>query len=305
MYDFITSFGIQTLLAVVLDIFFIRIQRWRPLEKFEELARRIEGLFYLKDDDGHPERQFPYGVIAVLFTAIPLVIVTWLLTTTPILGWWFEVGILYVVIRGSQLAEDARIICRALFQGSLPEARKQGKEIAREISIESTDNMTKEQMVTSTTKWVLKTGNSAVFGALFWFAVAGAPAALLYRLMYRLNLLWDYRQEDYLFFGRFTAYFYCFLNIIPARITAFIYSLQGDWREALHCWQTQALPFRKRNNGTVVAAGAGALGFSLPGEETLGRGQTAEIIDIERSISLITFGTWYWVGIVLVFSLFI
>ena len=62
-----------------------------------------------------------------------------------------------------------------------------------------------------------------------------------------------------------------------------------------------------------MAAGAGALGFTLGGKAVyhgkdiqspvLGAGRLPETMDIERSISLVTFGTCYWVVIALFISL--
>jgi adenosylcobinamide-phosphate synthase len=157
----------------------------------------------------------------------------------------------------------------------------------------------------ATVESVLENGSDAVLAPLFWFALAGAPGVLLYRLANTLDARWGYRSARYLHFGRVAARLDDALNWLPARLCALAYGLAGNLRAAIRCWQQQAPQAASPNGGPVMAAGAGALGILLGGpsfyhgrEEwrpILGCGREAQPADIERALGLLWRAIALWV----------
>ncbi|MDP3038050.1 MAG: regulatory signaling modulator protein AmpE, partial [Rhodocyclaceae bacterium] len=167
---------------------------------------------------------------------------------------------------------------------------------------------------TAAVESVLENGNDAVFGALFWFFVAGGAGALLFRLANTLDAMWGYRDARRVYFGWAAARIDDVLNFVPARLTALTYALLGRTRDALACWRTQAPRWSSPNAGPVMAAGAGALKVGLGGtaryhgasEERprLGSGAAPTFVDIGRAVTLVERGQWLWLAVFVAGSVF-
>jgi adenosylcobinamide-phosphate synthase len=287
--------------ALLCDRLFGEPRRWHPLVGFGRLARTLEGRLY-GGPGLTPAGRCWRGVAAVALLLIPAAGFTAGLTALPYLEWPVGVLALYAALGHRALHEHAQAVFTALSAGNEPEARRRASYMV------SRDEQTLD-IVPATIESVLENGNDAVFGALFWFAIAGAPGVVLYRLANTLDAMWGYRNERYHAFGWAAARLDDGLNYIPARLTAFTYALLGATRSALACWRAQAPHWESPNAGPVMAAGAGALGLVLGGparygeqwraRPTLGSGRTPRPDDVTRSLALIRHGVWLWAGIIL------
>jgi adenosylcobinamide-phosphate synthase len=224
---------------------------------------------------------------------------------TRYLGLLVSIAALYFALGHQSLRDHAQRVHHALTKGDLEDARaKVGCIVSRD-----TGQMDAQAVASGAVESVLENGNDAVFGALFWFLIAGAPGVLLYRLANTLDAMWGYRTPRYLYFGWAAARLDDVLNFVPARLTALTYALIGHTRSALHCWRLQAGAWDSPNAGPVMAAGAGALGIGLGGgayyhgewEErpTLGIGPRPDATAIPAALRLVRLGVILWLLVVI------
>ncbi|HEX5337916.1 MAG TPA: adenosylcobinamide-phosphate synthase CbiB [Gallionella sp.] len=280
--------------AVLLDRVLGEPRRFHPLAGFGGLARRVEGLFY-----GAKLRRVR-GIFVVAMLLIPFVLLAAVLQSLAVFGMLFSILILYFAIAPRSLGEHAGRVADAFVADDLPAARQ---AVSMLVSRDTT-RLDEEGVARATVESVLENGNDAIFGALFWFAVAGAPGAVLYRLSNTLDAMWGYRNERYNEFGWAAARLDDLLNYVPARLTALSYALMGNTRSALRCWREQAPLWDSPNAGPVMAAGAGALRVRLGGaaiyhgknEErpSLGCGSAAGAADIARAVRLVRHTLYLW-----------
>lgn len=248
------------ILGVALDARFGEPQGWHPLVAFGRLADRLERRFNRsrlagEGDPGVGWRS--HGVTAWVLAVLPLTLLAWALAELPYLGWLVQALALYAALGLRSLGEHAEPVALALRAGDLDEARRRvGYLVSRD-----TRELDQAGVARAATESVLENGSDAVYAALFWFAVAGAPGVVLYRLSNTLDAMWGYRNARFERFGWAAAKIDDILNYLPARLVALTYALLGDTRQALRCWREQAPQWDSPNAGPVMAAGAGALGF--------------------------------------------
>ena len=297
---------LATLAGVTLDGLLGEPKRWHPLVAFGTFAQRIEQRL---NSGGHGWRS--HGVTGWCMAVLPLTLLTLLLAQIPYLGVLVEVLALYAALGLRSLGEHAMPVAQALRLGDLAEARRRvGYMVSR-----NTTELDSAGVARAGTESVLENGSDAVFAALFWFLVAGAPGVVLYRLSNTLDAMWGYRNERFERFGWAAARIDDVLNYIPARLVALTYALLGKTRLALRCWRGQAPLWDSPNAGPVMAAGAGALGVALGGAAVyhgelhqrpeLGEGAPPQARDIERALNLVWGGVLLWLGVLVIGSFYL
>ena len=145
---------------------------------------------------------------------------------------------------------------------------------------------------------------------MFWFVVLPGPVgAVLYMLSALLVDQWGLRRgEEYVDFGRFARQTFEVLDWIPARLTAITFAVVGNFEDAVYCWRTQSNSWGDAGQGTVLAAGAGALGVRL-GEAIhqdgtvvfrpeLGLGDAAGVDNMASAIDLVWRSVLIWLFLI-------
>lgn len=290
--------------AVLLDLWWGEVRRWHPLVGFGNWAMALERRL------NQGGTRFPRGVLAWMLAVLPLTalaaLLIWVLAM-PLAQAVAHALLLYFCLGMRSLRDHNLPIADALAQNDLPKARR----LTSYIVSRDTTSASEVELTKASAESLLENGNDAVFATLFWFIVAGAPGAVLFRMANTLDAMWGYRTPRLLQFGCAAARIDDALNYIPARLTALSYvllapGLQGK-RRAWQCWRAQAPAWDSPNAGPVMSSGAGALGVQLGGaaiyhgevehRPVLGDGPPATGADINRAWQLVVRTTALWLAV--------
>ena len=249
--------------------------------------------------------EYSHGAIAWVLAVVPVLTAVWLIffglnRINPILGWAWNVTVLYLTLGFKYFSDDAERIARLLRAGELDAAREQlgawrGGD-AGQFSADDIARVTLEQ--------VMESSNRQMFGVLLWFvllAPLGPVGAVLFRAASILSRRWVGTRG---LFSVFAQRAFHLINWLPARLTALTYAVAGNFEDAMYCWRTQANTWPEAEEGVVLAAGAGAMGVKLGQSVTiggeavwrpeLGSGQAPDADCIDSSVSMIWRGLAIW-----------
>ncbi|WP_049721446.1 adenosylcobinamide-phosphate synthase CbiB [Gilvimarinus polysaccharolyticus] len=253
--------AIALLLAVLLDYRLGEPARFHPLVGFGFCADKIEQRLNRSAINGRL-----MGVLALLLCLVPALLVSswlwwWLLKNYPLLAIVVGAIGLYFTVGWRSLLQHVMAVQVALETPDLPKARAAvGRIVSRDC--EQADSL---QVRRAALESLLENSADAVVAPLFWFAVAGLPGAIVYRLSNTLDAMWGYKNNRFWHFGWAAARWDDVLNFLPARLTALAFAAVGDAAGALQSWRNSAGNWASPNAGPVISAGAGALQLSLGG----------------------------------------
>lgn len=194
----------------------------------------------------------------------------------------------FVALGGTSLVREGDTMATLLEAEDLPGARHRLSHLcARDAS-----QLTADELARATVESIAENTSDAVVAPLVWGALLGAPGLLGYRAANTLDAMVGYRSPRYRSFGWASARLDDLLNLLPARLAAFLVFVVTGGREALRVWHRDARLHPSPNAGPVEAATAGALGVRLGGTNTydgeaeargvLGNGRAVEVGDVAR-----------------------
>ncbi len=304
--------------GVALDAIFGEPRRAHPLVAFGRLAKRIEQRLNPDTDTALPGpdaqrrsagsaelRSRVAGIVAWFVAVVPpVLLLAWLTRSLPItLAWALHALALWFALGARSLSDHIAPVEHALAARDLVRAR----ELTSRVVTRDLSDADEPAVARAAIESALENGNDAIFGALFWFAIAGGPGALAFRLANTLDAMWGYRTPRLVFFGWAAARLDDLANWVPARLTALTYALCGDRRVAIECWRTQAHRWESPNAGPVMASGAGSLNVSCGGtaryhgiderRPTLGAGRDPSARDVGRALALVRRAIAVWLAV--------
>lgn len=208
------------------------------------------------------ERRKLAGALSFAALVVLAGILGWVLKSLP--GQIIDVAVLAVLLAQKSLVQHIQAVADGL-RMSLP----QGRRAVAMIVSRDTTTMDQSSVARSAIESGSENLSDGIIAPAFWFAVAGLPGLLIYKITNTADSMIGYRTPRHQDFGWAAARFDDLLNLIPARLTAFLIWLpqrRGSWFEI----RRDANLHRSPNAGWPEAAMAYAHEIALAGPRSYG-----------------------------------
>ena len=204
------------------------------------------------------------GVLALI-----LLIAVGLILSLPLamveFGWVVETLGAAILIAQRSLVEHVKAVATGL-RISLAEGRNQVAKIVGRDPESLDDSGVARAAIES----AAENFSDGVAAPIFWFAIAGFPGILLYKIVNTADSMIGHRNERYEDFGWASARIDDLLNFLPARLTGLIFAMVGPSLHAVQVMIRDAPKHRSPNAGWPESAMAALLGVAVSGPRKYG-----------------------------------
>lgn len=186
------------------------------------------------------------------------------------LAW--DLVVLYLTLGFRQFSHYFTDIREALEQGQEDQARRL---LQAWRGLDASD-LPRTELLRHVIEHALLSAHRHVFGVFFCFVLGsalgmGPVGAVIYRMADFCARYWAYKFQtqaapthERLMLRSRQAF--AVIDYVPVRLTAAGFAVVGNFEEAVDCWRRYAGLWAQPNEGTLLAAAAGAVGVALGGQ---------------------------------------
>lgn len=243
------------------------------------LEKRIRSLLQIEwrgeamDGQEHQKRrEVVGGILEAVLVCLAGFGIPWLVLKAA--GLWNPLakGILeafwcYQLLAARSLRQESMRVYACLREGSTEDARKAVSRIVGR----DTQALDREGIIRAAVETVAENASDGVIAPMLYFVLGGVPCMALYKCINTMDSMLGYKNDRYLYYGRFAARLDDAANLLPARLCAVLMACmafpagfdgKNAWCILLRDRKKHASP----NAGWPEAAMAGALDIRLGGD---------------------------------------
>ncbi len=294
MYRYLAGSLLAVLIGFVLDLIFGDPST--PLHpicligsliaKLEKGIRRLTCNKKSKEQDVHPlgEVQNRQGaelaggalmaiLVILISTGIPLVLLCICYRFVFWLGVALEAVLCFFLFAVKSLKKESMNVKHALESdtGDSDKALDAGRKAVARIVGRDTQALSKEGVVKAAVETVAENFSDGVFAPMVYMILGGGVLGIAYKSINTMDSMVGYKNDRYLYFGRFAAKLDDIVNYIPSRLAALFLIAAApiaglDGRNALKIWRRDRRNHASPNSAQTESAAAGALHVQLAGD---------------------------------------
>ena len=260
---------IAAIIGFILDLIF-GDPHWMPhpirligffISKGEKIVRKII-----------PKKEFLGGMILTIFVVgISFIIPFGILFAAANINIYLKIAIesifIYQIMATKSLRTESMRVYKYLKKNDILNSRKYLSWIVGR----DTENLNESQIVKATVETVAENTSDGVIAPLIYVMIGGAPLGFMYKAINTLDSMIGYKNDKYLYFGRFAAKLDDIANFIPAIVASYMMILSSfimrlDYKNAIKIYKRDRHNSSSPNSAKTEAVTAGALQVQLLGD---------------------------------------
>lgn len=134
------------------------------------------------------------------------------------------IGVFYC-LAGKTLIDEVKAVFEAVDRSAEEGRRQVSRIVGRDTS-----RLSPQEIRAAALETLAENLSDGVIAPMFWFAIAGLPGMMAYKMINTLDSMIGYKNDRYRAFGRTAAQLDDIANFIPARLTAYLMLfVAGKW----------------------------------------------------------------------------
>lgn len=233
------------------------------IEKFELFFR----YFSSKSKDGEFAAGVAMAICIMVFSFLIPAAILWIAYKIHlILGLVIETIMCYQILAVKALKTESMKVYSELEKNDVEGARQKVSMIVGR----DTAHLTEEGIIKATVETVAENTSDGTVAPMIFMAIGGAPLGFLYKAVNTMDSMIGYKNDRYLYFGRFAAKLDDVLNFIPARLSGIFMIIASlfcglDFKNAIKIFKRDRFNHASPNSAQTEAVCAGALNVQLAG----------------------------------------
>jgi len=211
------------------------------------------------------------AVLVAFITITSLAVPFWILYFAGSINTYLKIAVdslfCYQILATKSLKTESMRVYYPLKNNDISNARK----FLSWIVGRDTQNLTREGIMKATVETIAENTSDGVIAPLLFIVIGGAPLGFFYKAVNTLDSMIGYKNDKYLYFGRFAAKLDDAVNFFPAIISAYIMIAASfitglDWKNAYRIYKRDRRNHSSPNSAKTESVCAGALNVQLAGD---------------------------------------
>lgn len=230
-----------------------------PLRAFQFYCQQLSNK--VNNSDNSHQQQTIAGLVAVLVTLLPIVIILWLFSDFVAVDYLWQGLLLYFALGTMNLKSANEKIAKALVANKNYEA----KQALNSFVLRDTTQLSVVGLSKSAIEMQLLRTLQQGYVVAFIFLTLGPLAALCYRLLLEMHYSWNTKLTKFIHFGFYPTQLVGLCQWLPVRLFSMLLLLLNAGRNSLLSWRLSKNYFFQLNNHLAISLLAFILEIKLGG----------------------------------------